>query len=471
MRKFAGLASSLFTCAVGAACGSETTYTDAGTLDADPLDATAVLTGDVTVTTHSRCCDSPQGTLVEGVQVLVIQRDGAVGDSGLTDATGTIVLEDVEEGASVTAVYQDGEQYDLVTIVGVEPGDELVFGEHYTPTRAGTDGSLTVSWPQVAGTYYYNVTGPCGGSNAFGEASTSTTIYFYSYCQTPTADLQFVAYDTSYNILSSGVVADAPYTGTAVALPAWTAPLSFTVTSNNLPAPVEEVYLGAYAVVDGTGSLGDTAYTTPVSGSASSTLAMAATGDRIAAWSSLWRPGEFGVQESYQHLGGAATAATFDTVELPWVGGILVSAASRAVTWIQIGEQPYDGAVATASWSRYVPDGGEGGTYTYFDWQIIMPPGTTSFTWQSPPAAIESVLPTRGDAVDGEVMLVDLSSADGYDALRGVPEWDAACPGCSVERGDLASATISFSGDGGEGLGATRPQPTRRPAAVKVRKP
>lgn len=460
MRRFSGVASTIFACTGLAACGKTVAYTDAGSTDAPDHDAMTV-TGSVTVTTNARCCDRPPGTPVSGVEVFVNQPDGSLGDSGQTDGTGSVTLDDVREGAGVTAIYQTADGYDLVTVVGVAPGDDLVFGEDFRPDQTGVAGSMTVSWPALPAVNYYYVYHPCGGTYA-NNTQTSVVLNQYVYCQTPTADLQVIAYDTSYNLSHAVVLRDVPYTnGQTASVGAWTPATQFTVSASNIPSVIDEVQLGAGSVVDDIVSLNHSTYQTPAGGGASAIVPVATGTDRVAAWSRISHPGDLGSQLSFQSLPATATSATFPLVELPWLGDAIVSASGRIATWVQVGDQPYDGAVVSARWERSVGEGGEGGSWMSYEWTVLLPPGVTTWSWADPPAALADIMPVATDSFYGDdILLVDLAGVDDYAALRSTPEWHFACPDCAVTNGEIDAATFSY-GDGGEGFAETDVQ--RRP--------
>jgi hypothetical protein len=462
MRRFSGIAAGLFLC-VGA-CGKTQTFIDAGGDDDVTVDA--ITTGSVTVTTHSRCCTVPSGTLVAGIEVVVVQADGSAGDSGQTDANGTIVLEDVQTGAAITAIYPNEGSFELVTIVGVTAGDSLVFGDNYTQSIAvaGVDGQMTATWPQVAGTARYDVVHPCGTSYNYGETTLTGILYQYYYCQSPTGTLRFIAYDQSYNIGQTGLLEGAPYTnGLTATLPAWTAPTAFQATLTGAPAFVEQVQLQTRSVVDGTYPLTAYNYVAPTGGVATLTLTTPSDGDRIAGVARLTRAGDLGSQEVYTTFAGNAASGAFTAPDMPWVGDTIVSASGSLATWVQVGDTGYDAAVAFVSWQRFIPDGGEGGSYINYDWTIVLPPGVTEWSWSERPAALADYLPEIGDSLNSDVELVDLSTVDGYDALRATPEWQYTCPFCESDLGALTgTANVAYSYDGGEGFAAPAPASASR---------
>ncbi len=465
MLRTGGVSTALFICV--AACGDVTAFTDAApgadAAQADAITVDAVPTGQVTVTTRARCCDLPPDSLVAGVPVLVISADGSVGDSGQTNAQGTITL-DIDEGDTVTAVYTTTDGFDLVTVVGVKPGDQLNFGEAFTAPSQGVDGQMTATWPVVAGTYYYLINTPCGNQYVFNETTTSVQVGFSAYCQRPTADFVFTSIsNTTYLPQRTAILRNVNFTnGQTAALGAWAVPTNFAVNATALPSYVNDVYFSASAVVGDRQPYGSSSYVTPDAGAASGALPVHVGSDRIATTARLSRPGDLGDQYTYRAVPGSAATTTFATNELPWLGEAYVSAAGNVASWIQVGDQDHDGAIAYASWYRDRPGLFGGPSGSSYSWTIMLPPGVTSWSWAQPPAALAEYVPVVGDTVYGDVALVDLASADGYDGLRATDERIFSCLECATSRGALVGdATVSYGYDGGEGFAA--PAPLRAP--------
>src|SRR5688500_1219063 len=139
MRNHGKVAGASLMFVVAAACGGDDpTFSDAavhdGALDDAALDGStppdAVPTGPITVTTHARENTSTPGPSA-GIEVYVITADGTLADTATTAADGTATV-DVTFGDSVTAVYPASNGADLITVVQVEPGDSLTFGDQFT---------------------------------------------------------------------------------------------------------------------------------------------------------------------------------------------------------------------------------------------------------------------------------------------------------------------------------------------------
>lgn len=118
-------------------------FTDAG--DDDPgIDAPAMVDGppargDGSVRVFGR--DDGRGLPLPDAEVLSHDHDGVLIDRTTTDADGVATLE-VIGGGSVTVVFDDDE---LATVMAVEPGDALVFGD--VRANPDTEGSATVTLP------------------------------------------------------------------------------------------------------------------------------------------------------------------------------------------------------------------------------------------------------------------------------------------------------------------------------------
>ncbi|MCE9577867.1 MAG: hypothetical protein K8W52_32330 [Deltaproteobacteria bacterium] len=428
-----------------AACGGGgDNFPDANNTDANNVDSgvsiDATVSGAVTVTTRSRCCTDAVGTLIAGVPVIAVQPDGTALPTVTTDASGVAALTGVQLGATITAIYDTTEGPDLVTVVGVKPGDHLEFGEKFTPTTTGVEGTMTLTFPDN-GAYYFQAFTPCGAPGITGPA-TQLTLFQYTYCQTPTADILLVAYDTSFNVIASARLHATPYTNDITAsVSAWTPGITLTPTLTGLTADTTYVSMVANSIAD-TVYYNDNVYPDYATGTASAPIQLPAGTDRIALSVSESRTGDVGSHVEGRSLAPAATTAAIASNQLPWLGQTTVSGAGSVAQWIQVGTGAYDGAVAYANWSRF---DATADTTVYYSWTLVLPPGISSYSWAGAPAALADYLPGLGDSVNGDVILVDLTDATGYDGLRAAPEWISSCPECAIRQGDLPGADIAYS--------------------------
>lgn len=455
MSRFALLASGLSGLLALVGCGDDGA---ARIPDAPPLpDGPDVIpSGPVNVTTLARCCIVTPLTPQAGVVVVAVQPDGSVGDSGTSDAEGKVTLDDVQEGATIAALYPEDadNRTQLSTIGGVKPGDELTFGDNYfRPDAMGTSpGGVTLQVPALPGLSSYEVLSPCG--YFYGGASASMTVSTYEHCQTPTAPLALVAFGND-GPLASGFLPAAPFTDGAVAtLSEWVPNTDVAISISGLD---ERTYLDLYGVaayplmpydfyVDGDGE----------GSSYAGTVAMPATAPRTYALARLGRDGLPGRQRAFR-AGSSPIALTAPA--LPWLAGVVVSADAGQAVWLQT-PGTSDATVLRMMWYR--PGGDEG--YRYYFWNAILPPGTGKLDLDVPSPALQAFLPAPGDRVYLEVSLIDLASTADYDAVRAVPEWLATDPEAAVAAGDETTAALSYTADGGEGFAAVsaRTAPRRR---------
>jgi hypothetical protein len=447
-----------------AACGGvENRLPDGEPGDDAPPDAPPV--GAVTVTTYNRCCDDPGG-LTAGVDVFVIEPDGSLGDRKTTSGTGMVTLEGVPAGSSVTALYpQVGSSIDRVTVVAVEPGDNLVFGETVRD-EIGVNGVMSVTVPEYPGAYYYALNSPCGGGSMYAPTTTGN-LYFYadSGCDPDDIDIQVTVVSPSYFPMASAYLDNISFAdGGNVAVSSWVTSPTLQLRATDVPSEVDyvELYVES-AFSNGStyyGGYRNGVYGSPTDGMFASSLTWVSGGPGSIGSLSMYRPGDVGEQEFYGRFTGTASYTASPT-PLPWLGEAYVSAVGREVAFAKLGDEPYDAAVLQSYWYDNDPVFGKGGTN--HSWVVIIPPGVTEFTWANAPAAIAGFLPTTFDNLSGNLMLVDFPNADGYDGLRALDETAITCPECALRTGVVESGLIGVAyGRGGKGFAArSRPARTR----------
>jgi hypothetical protein len=470
MRRFAGISASLFACVAG--CGDDGKHHQAAdgplAIDARTIDGAvdgavdANPAGDVTVSTRARCCTVAPGTPVAAVSIVVVQPDGTLGVGGVTNASGTLTLHGVLPGASITAIYPPDVNQDIAiaTTIGVKPGDHLTYGDgYYTIPTTGTAGTMTVNVPVLAAATSYGVYTPCGYfSNAAG--TWSTTVTQSATCQVPTGAMAAVAYDGTGAIIASAYLPAANFANDAVVdLPAWTTNTAGNVTTSvsGLLADVNSVQLASYAVLDVNIQLGQSTYPTLAGGAASYAVTLPSALPRTYGYGEFYRP-SLDHQFSLKAAAVGGTTVTLTPPTVPWLtsGVLTFDAALGTASWQQTAGT-YDAAVLRIGWSR--PDMATPPVTHFYNWNVIVPPGVTSFDFGHVPAALAGYVPIATDAVAStNVKLIDLSTTTGYDALRQIPEWQCVHPDGAVEAGDVPAADYS-GGEGYAGGIATRHAP------------
>ena len=415
--------SSLWRCSliVLAACGGAADAPDAGpSVDASPpIDSGPP--GPITVTALSRCCDGLPGVPVAGVSVIVDD------DVVTTDANGMATIV-VEPGASVTAVYpQVGtERPDVVTWIGVEPGDSLVFGESFTNLPAPTE-SATVTWSPPPGVSSYELHDGCTESNLNGSTTQATIEKYGTTCADPTTDVLLVATVNSttrrWSMLRDVTIVE----GAVLPMPPFADATTFTAGVTGLPASLTAVSVYAtpqvggrdlpWIVDDGRPSNGSYQVTGPWT---------AATRIRVSVFAT--RPDHFGMQVVTRVLDGTATSGIIEEPELlPWVTAIGTDPWRRELVFETEGSGTYGVTLLDLAW----------GDAPEHHWQMFAPPGR-ELTWPRLPPEFADLEPSTSDAIYPSITLVDIDGAS-YDAIRALPEAEVL--------GQLVSASRNESHD------------------------
>lgn len=449
MRRFQGVAASIFACACASGCGKTHTLADAPTGDSNTTDANttpdAALA--VTVTTYSRNDGTaPNHTLVANVPVYVVGPTGTFGQTGMTNAQGTISFQGVEPGSSITAVYSNANGYKIVTTLGVKPGDNLVYGDVYQDQHGSiTQDTMTLTFPPVTNATQYEVRHPCQYDYPSGSPATLTI-----GCDATSGDMFLVASDVNGIALATGLMHGAAYgPGKTAALAAWTNVTTPDVTASvsGLSAEVGSLGVHVGGIVDGIPyqQVGAT-FISPSGGGGSGTVAAPPGGDRLFAFEELNNTGAFGHKESFQKLASDVRAVAFTEPGLPWMGPLTWDYANQQVSWTTEGTGGYDAMILEALWST------DTGTVVYYDWDIIAPSGLSSFSWAGLPSQLAPYVPATADQpYTNYTALIDLSNASSYDELRQQPEWFLSSTGFATEDGELPTGSNVSLVDGAEG--------------------
>jgi hypothetical protein len=414
----------------------------------------------VTVITKTRQSSaSPQGTLVAGVPVYSVQPSGSAGPTGQTDSNGKVVLDGVQAGATITAVYTiDATDYQLVTVVGVKPGDTITLGDMYAlASPTGNTGVLNVTFPTVTGATNYQVFSPCNNTN--GGAS---PIALPENCTQATANLALIAQDDGGNTLAGGALKNVPYTdGQTGALSAWKLVPSggFSVSISGVISDVTQAGFWADMVVDGAYTFDRGQSVALTSGAGTGGFQIPPAGDRTSVGATLPRTG-YGAQETYLDVAPTATSAALPAPTLPWLSQRVLDQSAQQVAWLQTGGTGYDGALATMSYFR---TDATSGTTTNYSWAVLVPSGQTSFQWAAPITALAPYVPATTDSFNSfYIQLVDLSSAADYDGLRAAPEWQWRSPYNATEDGELTGvSSVAYGAEGNTSTGSAPVTRTR----------
>lgn len=418
---------------------------DAQPIDAEPIDAD--LTGTLTVTTRNHVRGGTADALIEGVQLVALRPDDSVSGTATTSAAGTAEL-DVWPGGSVTAIYPHtvDQGADLVTYVGVEPGDHLQLGRRVPPESNGTQiGSMTVSFSAPAGPTHFYVFAPCG---TWSSSTSPITFYAYDGCHRSSMDLLVLGYNSGTSNYTHYTYANNVTwtTGGNVAFGGLSTMTNATLSANGLPPEATYVDMYLYQVVDGD-RLGFNTY----GGGALTGNAFTAArpwafgGDRLVGRTYIGRSGNYHsiqVHDSIPSIGQPQYTVANPMLP-PWNGGWIASSEARRVEWIAVGGSAHDATVIRLRWSRANSIAHGGPTQSEFQWYIVLPPGMMSFELPALPSNLESYLPRPEEYIDPAVAHLEYPAIPDYDALRDMPEKDVVCGECAVNEGVIQRYMMS----------------------------
>ncbi len=378
--------SAVFLLGLLVACGDDGAgeLPDAPTADGEMLDD-APPGGSVTVTAWigNAARDSDA--------VVLFQRaDGTLVSRADTDANG-VATGEVPSGGMITVVQ--GTTW--TTIVQVGGGDEIAVGNNVMSTT-GTAGIVLPAAP--GGTTNHQVVGPCGSGSS---AGTTISFQMNAPCPQP-ATLVAVARAgaTQQAFLVESVAINAGSTTTLTG--AWTTPVQFAATIENLPASVTSAVASAGSRIGTT-----TVYTFPTDlpvpsgGTTTGTIAVPpAFGDGTDLRYYL-HEGFDAYQQGFESVAGARTSHTFDGSRLvPWIESL--NETENGVTWTQSSGESYDGAIATFDFTYK--------TATLLSWRVILPESARSVTLPMLPSDIQ--LPKQAEGTEVHVELIESSAFD-----------------------------------------------------------
>lgn len=206
-------------------------------------------TGSVTVSTKKR-----DTTPAIGTDVVLQGQDGSVIRHVVTDASGTVTLDDVAAGSMVTVVFVEPvvatnpPGYYLQTISGVKPGDNLTFVAPFSSDPSTELKAIDVSWasPGSVTVNEYRISAGCYDEYA-SATSTSARVAIYSHCAPAgsTTPLVIVALDSNqvpvaYATATVDLSVDAPMVNFASS--AWRTDFAqVQLNLNNAPANAFEL--------------------------------------------------------------------------------------------------------------------------------------------------------------------------------------------------------------------------------------
>jgi hypothetical protein len=400
------------------ACGKVSGLADAGDGSGTNIDGSvgpdANPRGTVTVTIYD---NQNTGAPVAGIPVVFVDPDGKLVGRPTTDADGKASAE-VLPGATVTSITPNGtNQYDLKTVLGVKPGDNITLN---TPAQGTTAGTFTVNLTARAGAVHYYVYGPCGAQTS-ADTSLTATLTISNDCKTDQMDLVAIAYDANYAVLGYVNKSGVAYSNNgSTALPTtWSGLSSFTATASNLPAEVTYANINRYWPdsygygMGGGGAPTNNAVSVTVSGP-SAASALVATNVRDSQGLE---------QEIRQVNAGNSTSYNLDVSNnlLKWVASPMLDVTTGKVTIAATGTSHGTPDLFATDVIYNRVDAQQ--VTTYFSWHIYGP-DVTDLTLPTLPPEVGDVGPKAGDQAQfyGSTALFDFDNISGYDVARQHPD-------------------------------------------------
>lgn len=359
------------------------------------------------------------GSPVAGVDVFVTRLDGSLGERGVTDAEGRLVLT-ADRGAWVTAVITTGpasnRSHRVRSVAGVEPGDtlDLLVADAGVPTTSL--GTFMYSWqavPPPAQTIV-SITDRCGDHMIVPPGTGSQLLTaLYEHCAGD-SDVLYLAHQGPAIAASSLHTPVARPPGGTHAVAAWTPPETRATRLHDLPADVATVTYWLAPMV-GTrisivaGNIAGVQGTTPMNGAAEADV--------------TWPAGVAGamLHAELRHAAGAAQrldvwttrAGAIDVAAdplLPWITAAPVhDAAARTVTWTETAGAPADGV------NVVIP-------YRDGTWQLLAPAGEPLAVFPPLPDDVAALLVPPATPPAPRVRLFAYDAIGDYRGLRNLPE-------------------------------------------------
>jgi hypothetical protein len=390
-----------------AACGKVQGFADAAvTVDGSDIDAPvdAVPFGPATVDVRTLNGD---GLPQIGATVVFVDSDGTVtraaaGQDGKASAM-------VHPGATATAIWLQASGPRLVTVIGIEPGDEVRVGQPANAASSET-GSGAITVPETAPPAAKYAFTACGGQVL---ANNAATLVWYTYCDQADTDILVVAADAQGNYaqyIYAGNLANTQRAAVSVPGP-WKFAETFNIAFTEPPAGTRYINVQRQ-LRSGSKSLYSTYGGAEVTG-ATTSFAMPYSplaGDDMEIDTTLNHMGSDTIYYASSNIRQRLPVNTTLQVRLadfalPYVSSTTLDLPTRSVTWNQTeGGIPADAVIADTYFFR---DPGDASPQVMTSWRVIAPGGTTALTLPTLPTDLEELLPRATDVTyNGTVVLV-----------------------------------------------------------------
>jgi hypothetical protein len=352
------------------------------------------------------------GVVVTGVPVVFVEADGTQVGHPVTDANG-VVSADVHAGASATVVITMPSGSQMSTLLGLEPGDDIIFGPR---GRDSADaGTFAVSFPTFSGAASYEVYGPCGSAST---AGTSVTLGMDTVCKQDTMDLLVVAMDAGGNPIAALQKTGVTFTagGSTAVTGTYQFVSQFTASYTDIPAAVTRVGFRREVPDDYGYSSNGTG--TPSSGTFSASVP-GPQGASALVSTDVINNTTGGQQTITQQIQGNALTYGMDvgTTLLPWIGQLSLDLAAHTIV-IPIDNTGTSGDAPDVFFAQAGYDRGTSPSVQHFTWLVVgATPGDV--TLPTLPPEVGDVMPKPTDtALDPLAALAESDALSGYDVIR-----------------------------------------------------
>jgi hypothetical protein len=314
------------------------------------------------------------------------------------------------------------DHHDLLTYVGVEPGDNLIANVPADP--AAVDPTLTIDVPANPPQGTTTIDVYAGGECYANAAGATVDVPIYPGCrQGPTLAILALASDgtafTGYSFMKG--VATPTMNGTYNGLGAWqTSFNSFQLAVSNLDANDDRLRMQVLQIADGQ-ARDEARSPAPTGGAASATFQIIpsfADGLQSEAFVGYILAGRDHLRTISKRVAATATSEAFDLSQLlPHIDTITVdeSTVSRPlVTWTAAASLAQtDGGIARLQWMEDV----DGATVNH-TWSFVLPPGTMSVRAPVLPSGLTSWAPAVAGTSPDLVGFVESTLISDYKQLR-----------------------------------------------------
>lgn len=418
------------------------------TIDTPPgIDADE--SGTATVSTKAAVPGQTVGAVVADVDIISMLPNNTLLEMKKTDGTGNATIK-VYPGGTVTAIYRHtgGDMgADLITWVGVKPGDTLEFGNRQIGVTSSTNiGTQSYSYPSVGAGHRYIVRTNCSASSA-NDPTLSVSVSEFSSCNKTTMDALYTATLSASPFTLTNCASRQNFTfmnGQNLAIGSWQTAVNATANITGLSATITNVTTQLGTVIDGDAErFSAQANGAPSGGAFTGSFPWCTFGERTLGTLFMSRNGNFGSMQLFDSLPSSQVSWTVANPMMPpWIEGtFLTSTHLGLVSWVLVpdGMNASDAVYASVSYTIRISNMFYGGT-----WHFIAPPNTMAINLPKLPAQFAEILPTTEFGMGlNRLQTFDVPTVTSYDQVRTMGTANAMCMQCAARAGDVMRVVVS----------------------------